>query len=209
MGVSPGGPFSVDVVAGRIPFFVWGGWPLVVGGVLGWSAPWVVLPSHALVVLVHGGLWAGGVGWWAVVPVVVMVVVVVVGALVAVAPVVVVMVVRVRPEDPLAFRWGLKVGHTLQPLGPYGLVGSGGGFEAGLNGDRGRGVPRLRVGLADGGGGLWGVDDGALGDGVGSCLRHNYTILIEEVSIILIPLVPVNDTGFETSAEGLENKFIF
>ena len=53
----------------------------------------------------------------------------------------------------------------MQPLGPYGLVGSGGGLGAGLNGDRGRGVARPRVGLAGGGGGLWGVDDGALGDG--------------------------------------------
>ena len=28
------------------------------------------------------------------------------------------------------------------------------------------------------------------------------------VLIVFIPLVPVNDTGFETSAEGLENFFI-
>ena len=42
--------------------------------------------------------------------------------------------------------------------------GSGGGSGAGLNGDCGRGVPRPWVGLAAGGGGLWGVDDGALGD---------------------------------------------
>ena len=41
------------------------------------------------------------------------------------------------------------------------------------------------------------------------CLRHNYTIFVEEVLVILIPLVPVNDTGFKTSAEGLENIFIF
>ena len=44
-------------------------------------------------------------------------------------------------------------------------MGSGGGSGAGLNGDYGRGVPRPWVGLASGGGGLWGVDDGALGDG--------------------------------------------
>ena len=49
--------------------------------------------------------------------------------------------------------------------GPYGLVGSGGGLAAGLNGDRGRAAPCPRVGLAGGNGGLWGVDDGALGDG--------------------------------------------
>ena len=29
-----------------------------------------------------------------------------------------------------------------------------------------------------------------------------------EVVVVFIPLVPVNDTGFETSAEGLENFFI-
>ena len=61
-------------------------------------------------------------------------------------------------------RWGLGVGHRLQPLRPYGLVGSGGGLGDGLNGDRGRGVPRPRVGLAGNGGGFWGVDDGVLGD---------------------------------------------
>ena len=54
----------------------------------------------------------------------------------------------------------------MQPLGPYGLVGSGGGLGARLKGDRGRGVPRPRVGLAGCGVGSWGVDDGALGDGV-------------------------------------------
>ena len=99
----------------------------------------MLLASHALVLLVHGGLWYGGVGWRAVVVVVlvvvVVVVVVVVGALVAVALVVVVMVLRVCPEDPLAFRWGLGVGHCLQALGLYGLVGSGGGFGARLDGD--------------------------------------------------------------------------
>ena len=72
-----------------------GGWPLVVGGVLGWSA-WV-LRSHALVLLVHWGLWPCGVGSWAVVVVVVVLVVLVVGALVAVALVVLVMVLRVWP----------------------------------------------------------------------------------------------------------------
>ena len=48
-----------------------------------------------------------------------------------------VMVLPVCPEEPLAFRWVLGVGHRLQPLGPYGLVGSGGGLGAGLKGDRG------------------------------------------------------------------------
>ena len=43
-----------------------------------------MLPSNALVLLVHGGLWPGGVGWWAVVVVVVVLVVVVVGTLGAV-----------------------------------------------------------------------------------------------------------------------------
>ena len=59
VGPGLGGAFGVDVVAGRIRFLVWGGRPLVVGGVVGWSARWVVLPSHALVLLVHGGLWPG------------------------------------------------------------------------------------------------------------------------------------------------------
>ena len=117
----------------------------------------MVLPSHALVLLVHGGLWPGRVGWWAVVVVVVVVMVV------AVALVVVVMVMRVCPQDPLAFRLGFGVGHRLEHLGLYGLVGSGGGWGAGLEGDRGRGVPHPRVGLAGGGGGLRWVDDGALG----------------------------------------------
>ena len=41
-----------------------------------------------------------------------------------------------------------------------------------------------------------------------SCLRYNNTVLVEEVLVVFIPLVPVNDTWFETSAEGLENFFI-
>ena len=45
------------------------------------------------------------------------------------------------------------------------MVGRGGGSAAGLDGDGGRGVPRPWVGLASGGGGLWGMDDRALGDG--------------------------------------------
>ena len=42
-----------------------------------------------------------------------------------------------------------------------------------------------------------------------SCLRHDSTVLVEEVLVIFVPLVLVNDTGCETSAEGLENFFIF
>ena len=100
-GLGPGGPFGVDVVAGgvRIRFLVRGGrlvrggWPLAVGGVCGWSARW--LPSHPLVLFVHGGLWPGGVGRWAVVVVGVVLVVVVVGPLVVVVWVVVGLVLRV------------------------------------------------------------------------------------------------------------------
>ena len=41
-----------------------------------------------------------------------------------------------------------------------------------------------------------------------SDLKYNNTVLVEQVLVVLIPLVPVNDSGFETSAEGLENFFI-
>ena len=41
-----------------------------------------------------------------------------------------------------------------------------------------------------------------------SSLRHDYTVLVKEVLVNFIPLVPVNDTGFETSAEGLQNFFV-
>ena len=95
MGFGPGGPFGVGVVAGGIRCLVRGGWPLVVGGVWGWSAQW--LPSHTLVLLVHGGLWPGGVGWLEVVVVGVVFVVVVVGPLVVVAFVGVGLVLRVWP----------------------------------------------------------------------------------------------------------------
>ena len=44
-------------------------------------------------------------------------------------------------------------------------MAGGGGLGARLNGDFGRGIPRPRVGLTGGGGCLWGVDGGALGDG--------------------------------------------
>ena len=165
----------MDVVVGGIQFLVrggggWyrGGWPLVVGWVRRWRARW--LPSHSLVLFMHGGLWPGGVGWWAVVVVGVVLVVVVVGPLVVVALVVVGLPLRVWPLDPLwVFRsplWGWGVGHRAQPLGLYYVVGRGGGSGAGLDDDGGRGVPRPRVGLAGGGGGLWGMDDGALGDGM-------------------------------------------
>ena len=88
----------MDVVAGGIQFLVYGGWPLVVGEVWGWIAR--LLPSHTLVLLVHGGWWPGGVGWWAFVylgVVLVVVVLVVVGPLVPVALVVVGMMLQVWP----------------------------------------------------------------------------------------------------------------
>ena len=174
-GLGPGGPFGVDVVAGGVRirslvrgwWLVRGGWSLAVGGVFGWSARW--LPSHPLVLFVHGGLWPGGVGRWAVVVVGVGLVVVVVGPLVVVVWVVVGLVLRVWPMDPLwVFRsplWGWGVGHRGQSPGLHYVVGRGGGLGAGLDGDGGRGVPRPWVGLAGGGGRLWGMDDGALGDG--------------------------------------------
>ena len=95
----------------------------------------------------RGGVWPGGVGWWAVVVAGVVLVVVVVGQLVVVALVVVGLVLRVWPLDPLwVFRsplWGWGVGHRAQFLGLYYVVGRGGGSGAGLDGDGGRGVPRL------------------------------------------------------------------
>ena len=69
----------------------------------------------------HGGLWPGGVGWWAVVVVGVVLVVVVVGPLVVVALVVVGLVLRVWPLDPLwVFQspsWGWGSGIVRSPLG--------------------------------------------------------------------------------------------
>ena len=164
----------------------------MVGWVVGWSAPWVVWPFQVVVVLAYGGLWAGGVGWWAVVVVagvvlgvvvavvvvvgvafgMVVVVVVVVGVMLVVVVVVVELVVVVvlwaRPQDPLALRSDMGVGHRLLPFGPHGLVDSGGGFGAGLGKDRSGGVPRPRVGF-------WGRDGRAFADGdvaavwTGSC----------------------------------------
>ena len=95
VGLGPGGALGVGVVARGIQWLVRGGWPLVVGGLWGRSARCV--PSHTLVLLVHGGLWSGWVGWWAVVVVGVVFVVVAVGRLVVVALVVVGMVLRVWP----------------------------------------------------------------------------------------------------------------
>ena len=103
--VGPGGPLRRgragrgDTVPGTGGWLVRGGWPLVVGGVCGWSTQ--CLPSHSLVLFVHGGLWPGGVGWLAVVVVQVVLVVVVVGLLVVVVLVVVGLVLRVWPLDPL------------------------------------------------------------------------------------------------------------
>ena len=117
-GLGPGGLFGVHVVAGGVPirflvrgwWLVRGGWPLAVGGVCGWSARW--LPSRPLVLFVHGGLWPGGVGRWAVVVVGVVLVVSVVGPLVVVVWVVVGLVLREWPMDPL---W----------VSPVPLVGTG------------------------------------------------------------------------------------
>ena len=174
-GLGPGGPFGHRMVAGGYGYGSWygaggwygGGWLLAVGGVCGWSARW--LPSRPLVLFVHGGLWPGGVGRWAVVVVGLVLVVVVVGPLVVVVWVVVGLVLRVWPMDPLwVFRsplWGWGVGHRGQSPGLHYVVGMGEGLGAGLDGDGGRGFPRPWVGLAGGGGGLWGMDDGALGDG--------------------------------------------
>ena len=87
----------------------------------------------------------------------VVLVVVGVGLLVVVVLVVVGLVLRVWPMDPL---WGWGVGHHGQPLGLHYVVGRGGGLGAGLDGDGGQGFPRPWVGLAGGGGGLRGIDDG-------------------------------------------------
>ena len=98
-GVGPGCP-SLHGRGGRgdtVPG-TGGGWPLVVGKVWQWSAR--LLPSHTLVLLVHGGWWPGGVGWWAVVVVglvLVVVVLVVVKPSVVLALVVVGMMLQVWP----------------------------------------------------------------------------------------------------------------
>ena len=123
------------MVAGGIPFLVRGGWsvrggrPLVVGGVCGWSARWLPFPS--LVLFLHGGLWPGQVGWWAVVVVGVVLVVVVVGPLVVVALVVVGLVLRVWPLDPLWVFWS-----PLWGLGGRALCAAPGAVLCGGQGGR-------------------------------------------------------------------------
>ena len=127
-GVGFGGPgsFGVEDVAGRIRLLVGGGRSLLVSWVVGLSSWWVLRPSQVMVLLVHGGLLAHAVEWWAVVVVLglVVVVVVVVGvfsgvlvvvvvvvvlavgtsvAVVVVVGLVVVVVLWARPKDPLAF----------------------------------------------------------------------------------------------------------
>ena len=92
----------------------------------------MVLPSHALVLLVHVELRPGGVGWFTVVVVVVVVVVGVVWVLVAVALVVVVMVLRVCPEDPLAFLGAWGSGIVCSPWGRTAWWVVGTGWGAGL-----------------------------------------------------------------------------
>ena len=98
----------------------------------------------------------------------VVLVVVVVGPLVVVVWVVVGLVLQVWPMDPLwvfpSPLWGWGVGHRGQSPGLHFVVGRGGGSGAGLDGDGGQGVPCPWVGLAGGGGGFRGMDDGALGD---------------------------------------------
>ena len=104
----------------------------MVGGVCGWSARW--LPSHSLVLFVHGGLWPGGVGWWAVVVVGVVLVVVVVGPLEVVVLVEVGFVLRVWPLDPLV---GIPVplvgvGGRTSCAAPGAVCGGQGGRVGGL-----------------------------------------------------------------------------
>ena len=143
----PWGPFGHRMVAGGVRtrslvrgwWLVRGGWLLAVGGVGGWGARW--LPSRPLVLFVHGGVWPGGVGRWAVVVVGVVLVVVVVGPLVVVVWVVVGLVLRVWPMDSLwVFRsplWGWGVGHRGQSPGLHYVVGMGEGLGGGLDGDGG------------------------------------------------------------------------
>ena len=103
-GVGPGGPLrrgrggrgDTDTVPGTGGVAGTGGWPLAVYGVCGWSVRW--LPSHSLVLFVHGG-----VGRPAVVVVGVVLVVVVVGPLVVVVWVVVGLVLRYGPWTSCGF----------------------------------------------------------------------------------------------------------
>ena len=137
VGVGPGGPFGVDVVAGRIRFLVRGG--VAPGGRrgMGVGRPGATIPcagaARARGVVARsgrvvgsgsvgggvgggggGGVGGGGAGTG--------------GDGVAGMALGSLVDIPVPPEG-----WG--VGHRLQPLGPYGLVGSGGGLGAGLNGD--------------------------------------------------------------------------
>ena len=41
-----------------------------------------------------------------------------------------------------------------------------------------------------------------------SDLRYDNAVLVKQVLVVFLSLVPVNDRGFQTSAEGLENFFI-
>ena len=149
-GVGPGGPLrhgrggrgDTDTVPGT-------------GGVAGtgevapggrWGTRVERSVAAILVLFVHQGLWPGGVGRWAVVVVGVVLVVVVVGPLVVVVWVVVGLVLRVWPMDPLWVFWS--------PLWGWGVGDRG--QSPGLHHVAGRGVPRPWVGLAGGGGGLWG-----------------------------------------------------
>ena len=134
----PWGPFGHRMVAAGVRLVR--GWWLVRGGwVCGRGARW--LPSRPLVLFVHGGLWPGGVGRWAVVVVGVVLVVVVVGPLVVVVCVVVGLVLWVWPMESLwVFRsplWGWGVGHRGQSPGLHYVVGMGEGLGAGLDGDDG------------------------------------------------------------------------
>ena len=133
----------------------------MVGWVVELSAQWLVWRSQVVVVLVYGGLWASGVGWWAVVVgvgvvlgvvvamvvglgvVLLVVVSVLVGVLVVLVVVVewvVVVVLWARPQDRLVFRWDVGVGHRLEPLVRHSLVDGSAGSGASL----GRSQPGLR-----------------------------------------------------------------
>ena len=111
-------------MVGGYGFRFGGGQSSPVGWVVGFGARWVLRPSQLVVLSVHGGLRAGGLGWRAVVVVFgllvevveeVVVVVVLVGA--------VVRVLRVSPQDPLALWRDKEVWRHLQPLRLQGCGG--------------------------------------------------------------------------------------
>ena len=90
----------------------------MVGWVVGLSAQWVVWPSQLMVVLVYGGLWAGGVGGWAVVVVVVVLLGVVVLVVVVPGVVLGVVVVVVVVEIVLVVvLWARPQGSPRVPVG--------------------------------------------------------------------------------------------